>query len=47
MANNAGTRALGVCHGVHERERLLRQRPLDCLETLEDMRSWLEGGIAV
>ena len=42
MANNAGTRALAVCYGVHERERLLEQRPLDCLETLPEMRPWFE-----
>jgi len=42
MARNAGTCALAVCHGVHERERLLAQRPLDCLETLLELRSWFE-----
>jgi phosphoglycolate phosphatase len=47
MAQNAGASALAVCHGVHERERLLQQRPLDCLETLHDMRPWLQRGIAV
>jgi len=42
MAHNAGASALAVCHGVHERERLLAQGPLDCLETLPELRSWLE-----
>lgn len=42
MARNAGTQALAVCYGVHERERLLAQGPLDCLETLPEMRSWFE-----
>jgi len=42
MAYNADTSALAVCHGVHERERLLAQGPLDCLETLPELRSWLE-----
>ena len=46
MARNAGAGALAVCHGVHERERLLEQEPLDCLETLRDMRPWLERGTA-
>lgn len=41
MAHNAGTSALAVCYGVHERERLLRSRPLDCLATLTDMPDWL------
>ena len=45
MAQNAGAGALAVCHGVHARERLLEQEPLDCLETLHDMRPWLEGAI--
>lgn len=47
MAQNAGASALAVCCGVHEKERLLAQRPLDCLDTLHDMRPWLERGIAV
>ncbi len=42
MACNAGTCALAVCYGVHERERLLAQQPLDCLETLPELRSWFE-----
>jgi phosphoglycolate phosphatase len=42
MANSAGARALAVCHGVHDRERLLRHGPLDCLETLREMPRWLE-----
>jgi len=46
MANNAGTSALAVCYGVHERERLLRHRPLDCLQTLAEMRLWLGGVVA-
>jgi len=46
MASNAGTNALAVCYGVHDRERLLMQRPLDCLETLPDMRPWLERSLA-
>jgi phosphoglycolate phosphatase len=46
MASNAGANALAVCYGVHDRERLLLQRPLGCLETLDEMRSWLERGMA-
>lgn len=42
MAQTAGASALAVCYGVHERERLLAQRPLDCLETLQELRPWLE-----
>jgi phosphoglycolate phosphatase len=47
MAQNAGASALAVCYGVHEKNRLLAQRPLDCLEKLCDMRPWLEAGVAV
>lgn len=47
MAGNAGTRALAVCHGVHDRERLLRHRPLDCVPTLFDVARWIERGVAV
>ncbi|MCB2261660.1 MAG: HAD-IA family hydrolase [Candidatus Thiosymbion ectosymbiont of Robbea hypermnestra] len=42
MARGAGTDALAVGYGVHERERLLAQRPLDCLGSLPELRSWLE-----
>jgi len=42
MAQNAGTSALAVCYGVHERGRLLAQRPLDCLETLPALQFWFE-----
>jgi len=45
MARNAGAGALAVCYGAHERERLLKLRPLACLERLQDMRPWLERGI--
>jgi len=47
MAHNAGTSALAICHGVHGRERLLAQGPLDCLDTLPDTCSWLERVKAV
>lgn len=47
MAYSAGAGALAVCYGVHERERLLRHRPLGCLPTLLDMPAWLERGVAL
>lgn len=43
----AGTDALAVCYGACERERLLAQRPLDCLETPPELRSWFERVEAV
>ncbi|MEA3277019.1 MAG: HAD-IA family hydrolase [Pseudomonadota bacterium] len=47
MARSAGASALAVCYGVHERERLLKYRPLECLATLSKMPDWLERGVAV
>jgi len=47
MASNAGTSALAVCYGVHERQRLLVQNPLGCLETLAEMRPWLERSLTI
>lgn len=41
MARNAGTAALGVSYGAHERERLLKCEPLACFDSLEDLRGWL------
>jgi len=41
MAHNAGAAALAVCYGVHERERLLAQHPLACLESLGELPGWL------
>jgi phosphoglycolate phosphatase len=47
MAHNAGTPALAVCFGVHDRERLLRQVPLGCIDRLLDIPPWLERQTAV
>lgn len=47
MARNAGTSALAVCHGVHERERLLRHGPLGCLASLLDVPAWFTRRLAV
>jgi phosphoglycolate phosphatase len=41
LAANAGTQALAVCYGAHERERLLRHAPLACLEDVRDIPGWL------
>ena len=42
MANNAGVSAIGVSYGVHERERLLRHRPLACVDSVGDLSLWLD-----
>jgi len=42
MAANARMPSLGVDYGVHERERLLKHRPLACLGRITDIPAWLE-----
>lgn len=41
MAGNAGTPALAVSYGVHERDRLLQCGPLACLDSVAEIREWL------
>lgn len=42
MAQNAGTYALGVTYGVHEKERLLRHTPLECVDEVTQIPAWLK-----
>jgi phosphoglycolate phosphatase len=42
MAANARISSLGVDYGVHERTRLLKHRPLACLEKITEIPVWLE-----
>ncbi len=42
MAHNAGVEALAVSYGVHDKSRLLACRPLDCLDSLSEVHSWLK-----
>ena len=44
MANNAGTAALAVSYGVHDRQRLLDCRPLFCVDTVTELSQWLLNG---
>lgn len=41
MAHNAGARSLAVSYGVHEVERLLACQPLECVDSIEQLHSWL------
>ena len=41
MANHAGTHALGVSYGVHNKERLLACNPLDCVDNIDALTHWL------
>jgi phosphoglycolate phosphatase len=40
MAHNADADALAVCYGVHERERLIAERPVDCVVDFEAVIDW-------
>lgn len=43
MATNARTHALAVSYGVHEKERLLRHKPLHCLDAIDELAVWLQA----
>ena len=40
MAHRAGTDALAVCYGVHDRQRLRSEQPLDCVESFSAVIGW-------
>ncbi len=42
MAVNAGTPALAVDYGVHDRTRLALHAPLHCLSEIRELLAWLE-----
>ncbi len=42
MASNAGTPALAVDYGVHDRTRLARHAPLHCLSDIRELIAWLK-----
>jgi phosphoglycolate phosphatase len=41
MAKYAGTDALAVSYGVHEKTRLQRCDPIDCVDSIEALHGWL------
>lgn len=43
LAQNAGASALAVSYGVHGRERLLRHRPLGCVDRVSAIPAWIAG----
>ncbi len=45
MAQRAGTAALAVSYGAHERERLHSFQPLACLNNIDEMKQWLAANI--
>lgn len=42
MANNAGMASLGVSYGVHSVERLLKHKPITCLEDVSQLHPFLQ-----
>lgn len=44
MANNAGTAALAVSYGVHDKQRLLACQPLSCVDSVTELSHWLLNG---
>lgn len=44
MANNAGTAALAVSYGVHDKQRLLDCQPLACIDSVTELSHWLLNG---
>ncbi len=45
MAANARMSSLGVDYGVHDRERLLKHRPLACLGDITQIPVWLDENL--
>ena len=41
MAGQAGVHAVAVSYGVHQRERLMEQQPLVCIDTISELVDWL------
>jgi phosphoglycolate phosphatase len=41
MAHNAGVDALAVSYGVHQRERLLEEGPVACVDSFGEVCAWL------
>lgn len=43
MANNAGIASIAVSYGAHSRERLLKHRPLHCIDHFPELLSCIQG----
>jgi phosphoglycolate phosphatase len=41
MAGNAGVAALAVSYGAHDKQDLLSHAPLACVDSIEELRTWL------
>jgi phosphoglycolate phosphatase len=40
MAHSANTDVLAVCYGVHDRENLMTEQPLDCVDDFNSVINW-------
>lgn len=40
MAHNAGASAVAVSYGVHDKQRLVSERPLACVDSIEELGHW-------
>jgi long-chain acyl-CoA synthetase len=40
MAHSANTDVLAVCYGVHDRENLMTEQPLDCVDDFDSVVEW-------
>ena len=45
MANNAKVHAVGVTYGVHDVQRIRDCKPIACLNSAQDLHSWLTDAI--
>jgi phosphoglycolate phosphatase len=43
MGHSAGTNTLAVCYGVHDADRLLKEKPLDCIGSFHDLVGWFNS----
>lgn len=41
MANNAGIDAVGISHGAHAKEKLLRSKPKTLVDDLNELHDWI------
>ncbi|MCW9024696.1 MAG: HAD-IA family hydrolase [Gammaproteobacteria bacterium] len=47
MANNARVKSVAVSYGVHDKQRLLDQQPVACVDSINELRHWLQNNYTV
>ena len=43
MANNAGVDAVGISHGAHDKEKLLKSSPRALVDDLNQLHDWIRA----